>query len=113
MSKRSNARQLGIVGGILIAISALMVGTGFDFDTAGLKYPETLVLFAAGLGVIFFLLAGKMTWAIYSTIAAATIALIWVLGLIMVDGTEITLKLVILVIGVILALLATTWNRRG
>jgi hypothetical protein len=113
MSKVKQSRQLGIIGGILIAIAALLVGTGFDFDTAGLKNPETLVLFAAGLGVIFFLLAGQMPWAIYSTIAAATIALIWILGLIMVDGTEITLKLVLLVIGVILALLATTWHRRG
>jgi hypothetical protein len=112
MSKVKQSRQLGIIGGILIAISALLVGTGFDFATDGLGHPTTLVLFAAGLGVIFFLLAGKMPWAIYSTIAAATIALIWILGIIM-DSADITLQLVLLVIGVILALLATTWNRRG
>jgi len=112
MSKVKQNRQLGIIGGILIAISALLVGTGFDFSTDGLGYPVTLVLFAAGLGVIFFLLAGKMPWAIYSTVAAATIALIWILDVIM-EGADISLKLVILVIGVILALLATTWHRRG
>lgn len=112
MSKRSQSRQLGIVGGVLIAIAALLVGTGFDLSTDGLGNPVTLVLFAAGLGVIFFLLAGKMPWAIYSTIAAATIALIWILGLIM-DGGDVTLQLILLVVGVILALLATTWNRRG
>lgn len=112
MAKAKQSRQLGIIGGILIAIAALLVGTGFDFSTDGLGNPLTLVLFAAGLGVIFFLLAGKMPWAIYSTIAAATIALIWILTVIM-DGADISLQLIMLVIGVILALLATTWNHRG
>jgi hypothetical protein len=112
MSKKSNTRTLGIIGGVLIAIAALLTGTGFDFSTDGLGHPTTLVLFAAGLGVIFFLLAGKMPWAIYSTIAAATIGLIWILGVIM-DGADISLQLILLVIGVILALLATTWHHRG
>ncbi len=112
MSKKSNTRQIGIIGGILIAIAALLTGNEFDFSTDGLGHPLTLVLFAAGLGVIFFLLAGKMPWAIYSTIAAATIALIWILEVIM-DGADITVRLVMLVIGVILALLATTWHHRG
>lgn len=112
MSKRTQTRQLGIIGGILIAISALLVGTGFDLSTDGLGNPLTLVLFAAGVGVIVFLLSGKMTWAIYSTIAAATIALIWVLSVLM-DGVDVGLQLILLVIGVILALMATTWNRRG
>lgn len=112
MAKVKQSRQLGIIGGILIAIAALLVGTGFDLSTDGLGNPLTLVLFAAGLGVVFFLLAGQGPWAIYSTIAAATIGLIWLLGVIM-DGADISLQLVILAIGVILALMATTWNRRG
>jgi len=112
MSKKSNTRQLGIVGGVLIAITALLTGNGLNFSTDGLGHPVPLVLFVAGLGVIFFLLTGKMTWAIYSTIAAATIALTLILGVIM-DGADISLQLILLVIGVILALLATTWHHRG
>lgn len=112
MSKVKQSRQLGIVGGVLIAISALLVGTGFDLSTDPLGSPLTLVLFAAGVGVVVFLLAGKMPWAIYSTIAAATIALIWILSVIM-DGADVGLQLILLVLGVILALMATTWNRRG
>lgn len=112
MARTSRNRQLGVVGGVLIALAALMTGTGFAISTSGLKAPATLVLFAAGIGVIVFLLTGRLNWAVYATIAAATLALIEILALIMVDGAEISLRLVILVVGVILALLATTWNHR-
>jgi hypothetical protein len=111
MARTGRNRQLGIIGGVLIALAALMTGTGFKISTAGLGTSYTLVLFAAGIGVIIFLLTGRLNWAVYATIAAATIALVEVLSLIM-DGTDVTLRLVILVVGVILALLATTWNHR-
>jgi hypothetical protein len=111
MAGTSRNRQFGIIGGVLIALAALMTGSGFAISTSGLGTSYTLVLFAAGLGVIIFLLTGRLNWAVYSTIAAATIALIEVLALVM-DGTDVTLRLVILVVGVILALLATTWNHR-
>ncbi len=111
MAKVSNNRSLGIVGGVLIALAALMTGTGFALSTDGLGDPYSLVLFAAGVGLIVFLLLGKLNWAVYAVIAAATIALIEVLGLIM-DSGSVTLRLVILVVGVILGLLATTWHHR-
>jgi hypothetical protein len=112
VARTSRNNQLGVVGGILIALAALMTGTGFALSTSGLKAPATLVLFAAGLGVTIFLLMGKLNWAVYATIAAATLLLIDLLTLVMVDGAEITLRLVILAVGVILALLATTWHHR-
>jgi len=111
MARTSNNRQLGIIGGVLIALAALMTGTGFAISTSGLSTAYTLVLFAAGIGVIVFLLSGKLNWAVYSAIAAATIALIEVLALV-IDSAQITLRLVVLVVGVILALLATTWHHR-
>ncbi len=111
MAKISNNRQLGIVGGVLIALAALMTGTGFALSTDGLSHPYSLVLFAAGLGLVVFLLSGKLNWAVYAVIAAATIALIEVLSLVM-DSVSVSLKLVVLVVGVILGLLATTWHHR-
>jgi len=111
MAKISNNRQLGIVGGVLIALAALMTGTGFALSTDGLSHAYSLVLFAAGIGLIVFLLAGKLNWAVYAAVAAATIALIEVLGLIM-DSASFTLRLAVLLVGVILGLLATTWHHR-
>ncbi len=111
MAKVSRNRQLGIIGGVLIALAALMTGTGFKLSTDGLSSAYTLVLFAAGIGLVVFLLAGKLNWAVYAVIAAATIALIEVLGLIMDDG-EFSLRLVVLIVGVILGLLATTWHHK-
>lgn len=111
MARTSKNRQLGIIGGVLIALAALMTGKGFAISTSGLGTAGTLVLFAAGIGVIVFLLTGHLNWAVYSTVAAATLALIEVLALIM-DSAQVTLRLVVLVVGVILALLATTWHHR-
>ncbi len=111
MARTSRNRQLGIIGGVLIALAALMTGTGFSLSTSGLGSAGTLVLFAAGIGVIVFLLSGKLNWAVYAAIAAATLALIEVLALV-IDNAQVTLRLVVLVVGVILALLATTWHHR-
>ncbi len=111
MARTSNNRQFGIIGGVLIALAALMTGSGFSISTSALGNAGTLVLFAAGIGVIVFLLTGNLNWAVYSAIAAATLALIEVLALVM-DNADVTLRLVVLVVGVILALLATTWHHR-
>jgi hypothetical protein len=111
MAKINKNRQLGIVGGVLIALAALMTGTGFTLSTDGLSHAYTVVLFAAGVGLVVFLLSGKLNWAVYAVIAAATIALIEVLSLVM-DGVSFSLRLVVLVVGVILGLLATTWHHR-
>lgn len=111
MANVSRNRQLGILGGVLIALAALMTGTGFKLSTDALGHPYGLVLFAAGIGLIVFLLAGKLNWAVYAVIAAATLALIEVLSLIMEDA-KFSLQFVVLLVGVILGLLATTWHHR-
>ncbi len=111
MAKTSSNRLLGIIGGVLIALAALMTGSGFALSTDNLSHAYGLVLFAAGIGLVVFLLVGKLNWAVYAVIAAATIALIELLGLIM-DSASFTLRLGILVVGVILGLLATTWHHR-
>ena len=104
--------QLGILGGIMIALAALMTGNGFAFASANLKSAELLVLFAAGVGVIVFILMHNFAWASYSAIAAATIALIWIVSLFGSNGGDLSVRLVILVIGAILALIATVSRRR-
>ncbi len=111
MAKTGKNRQFGILGGVLIALATLMTGTGFALSTDGLGHPYSLVLFAAGVGLVVFLLMSKLNWAVYAVIAAATIALIELLALIM-DSASFTLRLVVLVVGVILGLLATTWHHR-
>jgi len=104
--------QIGILGGIMIALAALMTGNGFAFASANLKTAELLVLFAAGVGVIVFILMHNFAWASYSAIAAATIALIWVVSLFGSNGGDLSVRLVILVIGAVLALVATVSRRR-
>ncbi len=108
--KKNN--QLGVIGGVMIALAALLTGTGFDFSSSNLKDPMLLVLFASGVGVVVFILMGNWRWASHSTIAAATIALIWILSLFMNGGSDLSVRLVILVIGVILAWMVTVGRRR-
>ena len=111
MAQVSNNRLLGVIGGVLIALSALMTGTGLSLSTDPLGHPFGLVLFAAGIGLVLFLLAGKLNWAVYAVIAAATFALIELLSLVM-DDAPFALQFVVLVAGVILGLLATTWHHK-
>ncbi len=98
---------MGVLGGALIIIASFMVGTGFDFSSDTLDSNTNLVLFLAGIGVVVFLLMGNHNLSTYAAVAAATIGLIKVLDFIRADAKDLSVMIVFLVIGVILALIAT------
>jgi len=103
--------SLGVIGGAMIVVAAFLTGTGFDFNSNALENTVLLVLFLAGLFVALLCVLGKPALAAYPAGAAATIALIWVIDLVKND-TDFTVQLVVLIIGVLLALMATISNRR-
>ncbi len=107
----SRNNTMGVVGGLLIILASFLVGSGFDFNSSTLDDTTTLVLFIAGLGVVVFLLMSRHNLATYAAVAAATIALIWIIEMFRADAVDLTVKLVVLIVGVVLALLATVGKR--
>jgi uncharacterized membrane protein len=95
----------------MIVVAAFLTGTGFDFNSHALDNTTLLVLFLAGLFVALLCVLGKPALAAYAAGAATTIALIWVIDLVKSDA-DFTVQLVVLIIGVLLALMATISNRR-
>ena len=94
---------LGVIGGALIALSVFFSGDTATFDTGALSGGFNIVLFAAGVLVIVFMLMTNRQWAAYATIAATTLLIVGVI-----DGlAAATIGFIILVIGVILAIVAT------
>jgi hypothetical protein len=99
---------LGIIGGALIALSVFFTGDSATFSTGALSGGFNIVLFAAGVLVIVFLLLKNRVWASYASVAAATLLIV---GLI--DGlAAATLGFILLVIGVILAVFATMVGKK-
>lgn len=108
----SRNTTLGVIGGGLIVLAVFLAGSGFDFNGSALDSTTNLVLFLAGLFVALLLIMGKRHLASYAAVAAATIAVIWVVDLLRGDGFEFTVKLVALIIGVILSLMATVSGKK-
>jgi hypothetical protein len=106
---RNNA--LGVIGGGLIVLAVFLTGTGFDLNTSALKDTTSLVLFLAGLGVALCLIVGMRTLAAYCAVAATTLALVEVINLLRADTIEFTVRIVVLIIGVLLALMASVGRK--
>lgn len=107
---RSNA--MGVIGGGLIILAVFLTGTGFDFNSEALDSTPLLILFLAGLGVALFLLMGKRTIAAYCAIAALTLSLVMIVELVRADAFDLTVQIVVLIIGVILALMGSLVHSR-
>ncbi len=105
-------KNLGILGGALIAAAALLTGSGLDFGTDALHSTTPLVLFVVGLGVVILLIVGSRLYASYCAIAATTIAAIYVIDLLRGSGFTFTVKLVVLIVGVVLALISTLGSKK-
>ena len=103
---------LGVIGGILIAISVFLTGTTVSFSGAAIKETVPLILFVAALAVIAFSVMKNRTAASFAAIVAATIALIQLVDMLRNGSLDITVRLVILVAGVALALLSSLGNRK-
>lgn len=104
---------LGVIGGILIAISVFLTGSNVDFSGAAIKETVPLILFVAALAVIAFSIMKNRTAASFAAIVAATIALIQLVDMLRNGSLDITVRLVLLVVGVILALISSLGHRKG
>lgn len=97
----------GLIGGGLIMLAVFLTGAGVDFDTKALNTTESLLLFIAGLGVLVFARMGRRTLVAYSAIAGTTLGLLFVIDLLRAGMLDLTVKLVVLVVGLVLALMAS------
>ena len=105
-------KNIGVIGGLLIAFAVLLTGTGLNFGTESLKGTTSLVLFVVGLGVALLLILGNRLYASYCAIAASTITVIMVVDMLRGSGFSLSVKLVVLVIGVVLALYSTLGSKK-
>jgi hypothetical protein len=98
---------LGLIGGALIMLGVFLTGSGVNFDTKALNVTSGLLLFIAGLGVMVFARLGRRTLAAYFAIAATTLGLLMVVDLLRAGALDLTVKLVVIVVGIALALMAS------
>ncbi len=104
-------KALGIIGGILIAISVFLTGNSITFSGSALKSTTALILFIAALAIIaFFLMANRLA-ASYASVVAGTIALIQVVEMVRGGSIDLSVGLILLVVGVVLALIASMGRR--
>jgi hypothetical protein len=108
----SKTTLTGLVGGILIAVTVFLNGNTITFSWDEIKDTPSLVLFVAGVAVIAFALLRNRVMTGYAAMVGFTIALIWVVDDLRGDGLDITAKLVVLVVGVILALMASSVGKK-
>jgi cytochrome c oxidase subunit IV len=108
-----NNSVLGVIGGIMIAVTVFLSGNTITFDSEAWSDTTALVLLAAGIAVIIFSLAGNRVATGYAAMVAGTIALIQVVDLIRDSNLDFSARLIVLVVGVILAFAASFSRRRG
>ena len=108
----SKTTLTGLVGGILIAVTVFLNGNTITFSWDEIKDTTSLVLFASGVAVIAFALLRNRVMTGYAAMVAFTVALIWVVDDLRGDGLDITARLIVLVVGVILALMASSVGKK-
>lgn len=107
----SRNNVLGILGGGLIILAAFLTGTGFEFNSNALDSTMLLVLAIAGAAVVVFLLINQPLLASYGAVAALTLGVVMVVDLVRADALEFSVQLAALVLGIILALIATVGRK--
>jgi hypothetical protein len=108
-----NNSAIGVVGGLLIAVAVFLTGDTIKFSGDAIKSTEPLILFIAALAIIAFSVMKNRTLTSYAAIVAATIVLILFVELIRNDAFEVTVRLVLFLVGVLLALFASIGTRRA
>ena len=93
MSRNST---LGLIGGVLIAVTVFLSGNTITFSGDALKATESIVLFAAGIAVIAFSLGGNREGTGYAATVAGTFALVQVINVIRYSSYAIDVRLVVL-----------------
>ncbi len=107
---RSNT-FLGVIGGLCIAVAVFLTGNTITFSGAAIKETVPLILFIAGLAVIAFSLMSNRLATGYAAVVAGTIALIQLVDMLRSDSIEFSVRLILLLVGVALAL-ASSFGRR-
>jgi hypothetical protein len=108
---RSNS-LLGVIGGVLIAVTVFLSGNTITFTSDAWNGTTALVLLVAGIAVIAFSLMGSRVGTGYAAMVAGTIALIEVVQLVREGNPDFSVRLIVLVVGVLLALAASFERRR-
>ncbi|MBN2176056.1 MAG: hypothetical protein JW722_00165 [Demequinaceae bacterium] len=104
----SKTTLVGVVGGILIAIKVFLEGNTITFSSDNIKDTTSLVLFASGVAVVIFALLRNRVLTGYAAMVGFTIALLDIVEMVRSSDVDITAQLVVLVVGVILALMASS-----
>ena len=108
-----NSSLLGVIGGVLIAVTVFLTGNTITFTSSAWRDTTAFVLLLAGIAVIIFSLAGNRIGTGYAAMVAGTIALIEVVDMIRHNDVNFSVRLILLVVGVILAFAASVGRRRG
>jgi len=106
-----DSKTLGVIGGVAIAISVFLTGNSITFSGSALKGTVPLILFIAALAIIAFSLMSNRMAASYASIVAATIALIQVVDMVRGDSVDFSVRLILLLVGVVLALISSVGRR--
>ncbi len=104
---------LGVIGGILIALSVFLTGNSLTISGEAIKATVPLILFIAALAIIAFSVMKNRTAASYAAIVAATITLIQLVDMLRGGSLDFSIQLVLLVVGVALALVSSLGHRKG
>ena len=109
---RSNT-FLGVIGGLCIAVAVFLTGNTITFSGAAIKETVPLILFIAGLAVIAFSLMSNRLAVGYAAVVAGTIALIELVDMLRSDSISFSMRLIVLLVGVALALFSSFGRRKG
>ena len=109
---RSNS-LLGLIGGVLIVVAVFLTGNTITFTSSAWKDTTAFVLLIAGIAVIIFSLMGNRIGMGYAAMVAGTIALIEVVTLIRASDLDFSVRLILLVVGVIFAFVASFGRRNA
>jgi hypothetical protein len=107
---RSNS-LVGLIGGVLIVVSVFLTGNTITFTSSAWKDTMSLILLLAGIAVIIFSLIGNRIGVGYAAMVAGTIALIEVVTLIRASDLNFSVRLILLLVGVIFAFVASFGRR--
>jgi cytochrome c oxidase subunit IV len=97
----------------LIAVTVFLTGNTITFTASAWKDTTAFVLLIAGVAVIIFSLLGNRIATGYAAMVAGTIALIEVVDLIREHNLDFSVRLILLVVGVLLAFIASFERRRA
>ncbi|WP_291383346.1 hypothetical protein [Demequina sp.] len=105
--------RLGVIGGICIAVAVFLTGNTITFSGAAIKETVPLILFIAAIAIIVFSLMSNGVAIGYAAMVAATIALIQLVDMFRSDSINFSVRLILLLVGVALALFASITRRRA